>query len=514
MFRPIVAVESMAQKVEKASKPPLDWSVLAVLLGARILLYLLLGGRYGFHQDEMYFIDCGRHLAFGYVDHPPLVPWLARVATALFGDSLYGLRFLPMLSGAGTIALAALLARAWGGGRYAQFLAGLCMLLAPAYLFMGNMLNIPVFEQFTWTLCAYLLIRVIQQEEPRWWLAIGVVAGIGLLNKHTMALWALGIGAGVVLTPLRRDLRTPWPWAGTAVAAVIFFPNLVWLYRHDWATLEFIQNLAGIPRALFLAGQLLFMGPLFFPVWIAGLVFLFTQPERRYRAFAWLFITVLLIFFWNQGQPYYLAAAYPVLFAAGAVWWERWSARRTSPLPGRAMLSAMVAGGLVFLPLGAPILPLQTTNRIVDRLFGNILPPHELLIDFHFQVGWPDHVDVFSDIFHALPEEERAHTEILTLSHGITSAVNLYGPARGLPRAWSGSLTHYFWGPPPDTTEVYLVSLFDEDQLRRYFADVRQAGELHHPLAADLYRHRPVYVCREPRQPLSRVWSDFKRFHH
>lgn len=513
-MRPGVAAELMVQKAETVSKPPLDWPVLVVLLGARCLLYLLFGGRYGFHQDEMYFIDCGCHLAFGYVDHPPLVPFLARVATALFGDSLHGLRFFPMLSGAGTVTLAALLARAWGGGRCAQFVAGLCVLLAPAFLFMGNMLDIPVFEQFLWTLCAYFVLRAIQQEEPRWWLAVGVVAGIGLLNKHTMALWGLGIGVGAVLTPLRRDLRTPWPWAGAAVSAVIFFPNLVWLCRHDWATLEFIRNLAGIPRALFLAGQLLYMGPLFFPVWAAGLVFLFTQPERRHRVFAWLFITVLLVFFWNQGQPYYLAAAYPVLFAAGAVWWERWSARRNSRLPGRAMLSAMVAGGLVFLPLGVPALPLQAADRMAGGLFGNILPPRELLIDFHFQAGWPDHVEVLAKIFHALPEEERAHTEILALAHGIASAVNLYGPARGLPRAWSGSLTHYFWGPPPDTTEVYLVSLFDEDRLRHYFADVRQAGELHHPLAADLYRHRPVYVCREPRQPLSRVWSDFKRFHH
>jgi len=504
----------LVQESETMSKPPLDWFVLAVLLGARLLLFLLLGGRYGFHQDEMYFIDCGRHLAFGYVDHPPLVPWLARLSTTLFGDSLYGLRFFPMLSGAGTIVLAVLLARAWGGGRYAQFLAGLCVLLAPAYLFMANMLNIPVFEQFIWTLCAYFIVRAIQQEEPRWWLAVGVAAGIGLLNKHTMALWGLGICAGVFLTPLRRDLRTPWPWAGAAIAALIFLPNLMWLYRHDWASLEFIQNLAGIPRALFLAGQLLFMGPFFTPVWCAGLVFLYTQPERRYRAFAWFFISLLLFFLLRQGQPYYLAAAYPILFAAGAVWWERWSARRSSPLPGRAVLAGMVAGGLAFLPLGAPVLPLQTTERIAERLFGNVVPPQDLLIDFHFQVGWPDHAEVFAEIFHALPEEDRAHTEILTLTYGMTSAVNFLGPAHGLPQAWSGSMTHYFWGPPPDTTEVYIVSLFDEDRLRRYFGSVQRAGEIHHPLAAGVYRHRPVYVCRQPHQPLSRVWSDFKRFHH
>jgi hypothetical protein len=168
----------------------------------------------------------------------------------------------------------------------------------------------------------------------------------------------------------------------------------------------------------------------------------------------------------------------------------------------------------VFIPLGTPALPLQTTDRIADRLFGNVLPPRQLLIDSHFQVGWPEYAGVFAEIFHALPEKERAHTELLTLTYGLTSALNLHGPAHGLPRAWSGSMTHYFWGPPPDTTEVYLVSMFDEDRLRRYFADVRQAGELHHPLAADVYRHRPVYICRQPYQPLSEVWCDFKRFHH
>jgi 4-amino-4-deoxy-L-arabinose transferase-like glycosyltransferase len=493
---------------------PLVWPVLLFLIGARLALYLLLGGRYGFHGDELYFIDCGRHLSFGYVDHPPLVPWLARLSTLLFGESIYGLRFFPMLAGAGTITLTVLLARAWGGGRYAQFLSGLCVLLAPVYLFIGNMLNIPVFEQFIWTLCAYLLVRRIQQEDPRWWLAIGVVAGIGLLNKHTMALWGLGIAAGVMFTPLRRDLRTPWPWLGAGIAAVIFLPNLVWLYQNNWVTLTFVQSLLKIPRALFLGGQFLYLGPFFAPVWLAGIVFLFIQPERRYRVFAWLFIAVLLVFFWRQSKPYYLAAAYPVLFAAGAVWCERWSARFSSPLPGRAVLAVMASGALLFLTIGAPVLPLPTANRIADRLFGSIIPAEMLLIDFHFQVGWPEHVQVLAELYDALPAEDRARTGMLALSHNIASAINYYGPEHGLPRAWSGSMTHYLWGPPPDTTEVFLTARFEEEWLRRYFGDVRQVGELHHPLAVGDYHHTPVYVCRQPYAPLSQVWTDFKRFHH
>jgi 4-amino-4-deoxy-L-arabinose transferase-like glycosyltransferase len=493
---------------------PLVWPVLGGLLGARMALYLLLAGRYGFHGDELYFIDCGQHLSFGYVDHPPLVPWIARLSSILFGESIYGLRFFPMLAGAGTITLAVLLARAWGGGGYAQFLAGVCVLLAPAYLFIGNMLNIPVFEQFIWTLCAYLLVRRIQLEDPRWWLAIGVVAGIGLLNKHTMALWGLGIGVGVLLTPLRRDLRTPWPWLGAAIAAVIFLPNLVWLYQNNWVTLEFVNSLLKIPRALFLGGQFLYMGPFFAPVWLAGIVFLFIQPERRYRVFAWLFIAILLVFFWRQSKPYYLAAAYPVLFAAGAVWFEQWSSRLSSPLPGRVVLAVMAAGGLLFLTLGTPILPLHTTDQIADRLFGRIVPSRDLLVDFHFQVGWPEHAQVFAEIYWDLPEEDREHTGILGLSHNITSAINFYGPQHGLPRAWSGSMTHYLWGPPPDEAKVYIASRFKEEWLRRYFGEVQQAGELHHPLAVGDYHHSPVYICRQPFQPLSLVWTDFKRFHH
>jgi 4-amino-4-deoxy-L-arabinose transferase-like glycosyltransferase len=505
---------SLVTRLETTSLQPLVWPVLVLLLGARLAFYLLLGGRYGFHGDELYFIECGRHLSLGYVDHPPLVPWLARLSIVLFGESIHGLRLFPMLAGAGTIALTVLLTRAWGGGGYAQFLAGMCVLLAPVYLFIGNMLNIPVFEQFIWTLCAYFLVRRIQQEDPRWWVAIGVVAGVGLLNKHTMALWGIGIAVGVMLTPLRRDLRTPWPWVGAAIAALIFLPNLLWLYQNNWVTLEFIQSLHKIPRALFIGGQFLYLGPFFAPVWLAGIVFLFLQPERRYRVFAWLFIAVLLVFFWRQSKPYYLAAAYPVLFAAGAVCCERWSSQLSSPLPGRAVLAVMAAGGLLFLTLGVPVLPLHTTDRIADRLFGRIIPAQELLVDFHFQVGWPEHAQVLAEIYRELPEEDRAHTGILALSHNIASAINFYGPDHGLPQAWSGSMTHHLWGPPPDTTEVYIVARFKEEWLRRYFGDVRQAGELHHPLAVGDYHHAPVYVCRQPYQPLSQVWTDFKRFHH
>ncbi len=288
---------------------------------------------------------------------------------------------------------------------------------------------------------------------------------------------------------------------------------------HGWPTLEFIRHieegmLAEIPRELFLLGQLLHMGPLFAAVWGAGLLFLFQHAERRYRIFAWLFLTVLALLAIRQGKPYYLSPAYPVLFAAGGVWFERWAQRRRTPVPGRVLMTAMVISGLLFVPLATPLLPLATTEKVARTVFGRIVPPRDLLNDFYYQNGWPEHVVAFAEQFHKLPPDEQPNTGILTKTYSIASAVNLYGGEHGLPRAWTGSMTHYFWGPPPEAIQTFLTVQFDEHELQRYFGSVRQVGELHHPLAPDNYHHRPIFLCRAPRQRLSEAWPTFKRFYH
>jgi hypothetical protein len=235
--------------------PPLVVAAAAAV--AKVAVHVPWLSEYGYHRDELYFIDCGAHLAFGYVDHAPLVPWLAWLAGALFEHDLFALRIVSVLAGALAAALTVLMARELSGGRLAQIIAGTCVIVAPAYLRMAKILSIPAIELLWWTLASYLVLLALHRAEPRRWLAVGAIAGIGLLTKHTMLLWGAGITVGIVLTPSARpQLRTRWPYLGLLIAFLLFAPNLLWQAQHDWATLEFVRNarhgtLARIPRALF-----------------------------------------------------------------------------------------------------------------------------------------------------------------------------------------------------------------------------------------------------------------------
>ena len=242
----------------------------------KLLLHLPVLHRFGFHHDELYFIACGDHLSFGYVDHAPLVPWIARLATTVFGESLVGLRIFATLAGALTIFLIGMLASRMGGGRFAQLLACLAWLVAPVSLRTGNMLAIPSFEPLFWVACAWVLVRIADEGSPRLWPWLGLIAGGGLLNKHSMLFFGFGLAVGLLATPLRRHLRTPWPWMGAGVALLLFLPNIVWQVQHGWPTASFLRSLnetvmAGVSKLQFVGGQLLYMNP--FAAFVALLLF-------------------------------------------------------------------------------------------------------------------------------------------------------------------------------------------------------------------------------------------------
>jgi 4-amino-4-deoxy-L-arabinose transferase-like glycosyltransferase len=286
---------------------------------ALLLLHLPTLGRYGIHRDELYFVECGIHAAAGYVDHPPLVPWIARAACELGGCGVLSLRLPSLLARLVTVALTIMLARRLGGRGLAQVVAGLAVVFAPAFQRMGKILCIPVFEPVFWTTGALLLLALARGGRPRLWLGLGLVVGLGLLNKHTMLLWAAGAGLAVIASPLRAHLRTPWPWLALSLATAIWLPNLLWQARHDWATLEFLRNmragmLADIPRSLVLLGQLLYMHPFSALLWIAGLAVGVRAAGSEGRPFIWIFCVALVAFLFTSAKPYYLAPAYPPLF--------------------------------------------------------------------------------------------------------------------------------------------------------------------------------------------------------
>ena len=428
--------------------------VAAGLFLAHVGLHLGLAGRYGYNGDELYFLACGRRLAFGYVDHAPLVPWIARTSSELFGDSLYALRLAPALAGGLALVLTVLLVRRWGGRSFAQLVAGLAVLLAPAFLRMGSILCIPVFEPLFWTGCSYLVVRCIQDQRSKLWLAVGALAGIGLLNKHTMLFWGAGLAVGLLATPARAELRRPWPWLGGLIALAIFLPNLIWQHHNGWATLEFIRaigedQLDAIPRAMFLVGQALYLHPLSMPIAALGVWFFFSRVGTRYRLFGWMYVSILAMLFIAHAKPYYIAPVYPIVFAAGAVVLERLLERGRRRWLRPVVLGSQLIGGAALGIFSLPVLPLATTDRIIGEILGPALrSPADLTLEFHEEYGWPEQAATIAAVLRTLPEKDQARAAILTHNYAEAGAIEFFGPALGLPAVASGHMTYFLWGPP------------------------------------------------------------------
>jgi hypothetical protein len=483
---------------------------------ALLLLHVPILGRYGVHRDEMYFVECGRHLAGGYVDHPPFVPLVARIACEIGGCSVVALRLPSLLARLLTVILTIALVRRLGGRGLAQLLAGLAIVFAPAFQRMGKILCIPVFEPVFWTAGALLLLALVRGGRPRLWLGLGLVVGLGLLNKHTMLLWAAGAGLAVLASPLRAQLRTTWPWLAVALAGAIWLPNLLWQTQHDWATLEFLRNirsgmLAEIPRSLFLLGQLLYMHPFSALLWVAGLAMGMRTTGRDGRPFLWIFGVALVVFLVTRAKPYYLAPAYPPLFAMGAIAWER----RLVTLSRKAsFLGLQVATGLALTAFTLPFFSLPATDAMIERLLGRVVPAVALTHDLHDEYGWRELAQTVTAALAQVPAADRQRTTIVTANYGQASAINYFDPASSLPRASTGHMTYFLWGPANPSAEVLLTVGLDPSWLAATCGSLTPAGETDHPLGLPHERHLPIHVCRQLRAPLTALWPELKRFDH
>lgn len=486
--------------------------VLIVAGLAKLLLHLALVGRYGIHRDEYYFLECGEHFAWGYVDHPPLVPWIVRLSTELLGTNVVAIRIMPILAGMLAIALAILVVRELRGGPLAEAVAAAAMLSAPAMLRMSATLTIPAFELVFWTGATLLSLRILRGASPRLWLAVGAVAGVGLLNKHTMLLWGLGLGVGLLLTEHRRHLGARWIWLGAGVAAAVFAPNLWWQATHDWPTVAFVHamresTLASVGRELFVLGQVLYQNPLTLPIWIAGLVELWRSPRGRPAAIA--FATVLATLLITRAKPYYLTPAYPVLFAAGGVSVERWL-RRRAPLVRRAIPALWCAAVLPMMVLSLPVLALETTDRALGAAFGDVVPPIALTHDMHDEYGWREQALTVAAIASEHPNET---LRVVVGNYGQASALRYHRRELALPPAVSGHMSHYLWGPGDDAVDRLIVYGLPASTVQRLCLDAVQVAVIDHPLANLPERNLAVTSCR-PRAPLAAVWPSLRRYGH
>ena len=499
-------------------------AVVLAIAAAKLLLHLATASRYGYFGDELYFLACGEHLDWGYVDQPPLVAVVAWLVRHTIGTSLLAVRLPSALAGTALVVLTGLLARELGGGRFAMGLSAAASAVALTYVALSYLFTMNAFEPLFWTLCAFLLVRIVRTGDERLWLWFGLVAGLGLQNKYSMAVYGGALVVGLLLSPARRSLARPWIWLGGAVAGLVFLPNVIWNVRHGWPFFELMRNLRESGRdvvlspAEYVGHQLLIMNPATVPIWLAGLGFLlFSERGRAFRPLGWAFLATLATWILTHGKDYYLAPAYATLFAAGGVavegftsdGWRRWL---------RAASVVLLLASLATLPMVLPILPAEQVAGYGRRL--GIEPPASeraharaaLPHHFAWQFGWDEMVAGVAAAYHALPPEEQARAAVVGNNYGESGAVDLLGPKHGLPlRALGTHQSYWLWGPGPPGKDVLIVLGDRPDRLARLCADVRVAAELHHPLGA-VWENGPVLVCREPRMTLQEVWPRIKKW--
>jgi 4-amino-4-deoxy-L-arabinose transferase-like glycosyltransferase len=498
-------------------------AVVAAIAAVKLVLHLYAGRHYGYFVDELYYLACADHLAWGYVDQPPLIALIAKMVRVLLGDSLAAIRFLPALAGAGTVLLTGLITRELGGKRFAQGLAALCILAAPGFLALDNLLSMNAFEPLFWMGCAWVVIRIVRTGDARLWLWFGLLAGIGLENKYSMLMFGFGIVAGLLPTPERRLLRTKWLWIGGLAAFLIFLPNLLWNVQHHFPFLELQANIrrsgrdVNLPPLVFLRQEMLAMLPLSAPIWLAGLWYFFFRSEGKpFRALGWAWLATAALILALNPRIYYLFPAFPMLFAGGSVMWEQWlaGARVQWIKPAYAALIVLMAALLA--PTMIPVLPVETyirysaaTHLQQPRIETHKLGPLPQL--FADQFGWEEMVATVARVYNGLPAEVRARTAIFGQSYGQAGAVDLLGPKYGLPKAISGHQSYYLWGPREYTGESMIVMADRRERLEELFQVVQKAARVEHPYSMP-YNHFDVFYCRGLRAPLKELWPQVKKW--
>ncbi len=499
------------------------FAVVAFIAGLRLLLHLLTANRYGYFRDEMYYLDCGQHLDWGYVDQPPMIGLIAWFIRNVLGTSLLAIRLLPALAGAGIVALTGYIAHQLGGRRFAMGLAALAMALSGVFVINGHLLTMNVFEPLIWMGCASVVIRIVQTDNQRLWLWFGLLCGIGLETKYSMAVFGFAIVAGVLLTPERKAFAQKWIWLAGVLAFLIFLPNVLWNIHYHWPFMQLMHNIKAEGRDVvrgpipFMLEQILMVNPFAFPLWLAGLAWLFFGREgRRYRVLGWAFVIELGVWLALQGKDYYAAPAYPMLFAAGSVAAEQWIERTGRAWLKPAFVILFLALSLPFLPIIAPVLPVDRYVRFQQAIhFAPPLSEHghaasPLPQYYSDELGWEQLVVEIARAYHSLPPEVQAKTAIRVDNFGEAGAVDLFGPKYGLPPAISGHQNYWLWGPRQYTGEsMILVGEGDPDSLPQKFAHVEKLGHFEYPMALE---QTDIYWGQGLKWNLQQIWPEVRRW--
>jgi hypothetical protein len=493
-----------------------DLGLLVLVAAARLALHLATNGQYGFHRDELQTLDDARHLDWGFVAYPPITPLIGRLELILFGTSLVGFRVFSAIAVSVIMVLAGLIAKELGGSRHVQLLAAVAAGISPISLVQGAVLQYVSFDYLWGVTVTYLLLHLLKSEDPRWWVPVGVFLGIGMETRYTMGFLALGVAGAVLLTPARRFLRSSWLWFGVGISIVVFLPNIIWQMRHHFISLEFLSHLhardlrQGRYNGFFTEQLWICVNPVTAPLTLLGLWFYLVREEgRRYRLLGWTFVLTFTLFALVGARSYYTAPLYPMLIAAGCVLFGNLlgSLRPAwSQFSYGVQWTATLIGGVAFVLFVMPVAP------IGSHLWSLTSKMHD---QFREEIGWPDLASSVASVYRALPAEERGRAGILTGNYGEAGALNLYGPALGLPHAMS--LTNSFWyrGYDARLPQTVILTGFGLEEGKKLFTSCEVAAKNANPFAVENEEsrdHPDILLCRNLRMPWPEYWERSRRF--
>lgn len=475
------------------------FTALLSIAGLVVLTLILAARGYGYHRDELYFLVAGHHLAWGYPDQGPVTPLIAHGTDLIASGSLTVLRVPSALMAGATVLVTGAISFELGGTRRAQLLAASCAAVASIVLVTGHLLSTTTFDLLAWSALTWTIVRIIRTGEQRLWIAAGAVAGIALLNKPLIAFYLVSLGLGLALVGPRRLLRSRWPWVGLALALVCWAPWLVWQGEHGWPQLKVSSSIANggsassQPRWALLPFQFLLVSPVLAPVWLAGLASLARDPRlRQFRLFAVAWLVLVAIFLATAGKPYYLAGTFPVLLGAGAPAVDGWLARGAQRKRRVLLVGAIVLSAMVSAVIALPILPEERVAPVV-AVNG----------DVGETIGWPELVHGVADAYRSTGTA----AVIFTANYGEAGAIDRFGPALGLPSAYSGHNGFAEWGPPPNRSAPVVVIGLTDVELARSFRGCAPASRVSNPAGVhNEEQGEPIDVCEGTRGSWSEIW--------
>lgn len=488
-----------------------DLFILILLAAAKFTLHLLTNHNYGFHRDELATLHAARNLAWGFVSYPPLAPFLGSIELNLFGATTVGFRVFSALSQAIVMVIAGLMAKEFGGSRRVQILAALGAGINVLSIIQGALFQYVAFD-FLWVvMLSYFIIRLLNTDDARWWLAIGLVIGLGMMTRYTMGVYVIALVLSTLITPARKHLKSRWLWLGAGLALLIFLPNLLWQIQHDFISLNYQAAIherdVRIGRADgYLPEQLLMANPFMLPFWIAGLLFCFR--ESKYKMIGFMYLFPVLTFLIMQGRGYYPAPSYVVLVAAGMFVFDRWLGT-LNPKP--ALLyrtlgwSALLLGFIFVAALGLPIAPVNSAVWNINR---------EVHDDFAEQIGWREMTEAVADVYQSRPREEKARAGILAGNYGEAGALDLYGPEYNLPQVISPVNSFWMKGPPSENIDVLIVVGYPDNSASSYFNSCQLVGAVSNSYGVNNEEAelRDIYLCQGLRKPWADMWDGMLRF--